>query len=227
MQPVVTISASYGSGGAFIGPAVAEKLGVPFLDRAIPTAVANELGIPLEDALSRDEQVQGWLSRMLTAAAPATTDWMVGTVPPPGALLPDAHVHACTERAIREGIRERGGVLLGRAGAIVLRDHPTALHVRLDGHPERRVRQAMSLLGVSERDARDAMSRNDNARTAYVRHYYRTDPASPEHYHLVLDSTLIGHDDCAELILAAAAARRRAQAGQPDQSNGQAQPQPQ
>jgi cytidylate kinase len=226
MRPVVTISASYGSGGAFIGPAVAEKLGVPFLDRAIPTAVAGELGIPLEDALSRDEQVQGWLSRMLTATAPATTDWMVGAVPPPGALLPDSHVHACTERAIRDGIRERGGVILGRAAAIVLRDHRAALHVRLDGNPERRVWQAMRMLGISERAARDAMSRNDSARTAYVKHYYRTDPASPEHYHLVLDSTLIGHDDCVEIILAAAAARRRAQEERPEQSDGHA-PSPQ
>ncbi|GAA0903027.1 cytidylate kinase-like family protein [Pseudonocardia zijingensis] len=224
MRPVVTISASYGAGGAFIGPAVAERLGVPFLDRAIPTAVANELGIPLEDALSRDEQVQGWLARMLTAAAPATTDWMVGAVPPPGALLPDAHLHACTERAIREGIRDRGGVILGRAAAIVLHDHPTALHVRLDGAPERRIRQAMDMLGVSEQEAREALRRNDEARTAYVRHYYRTDPASAEHYHLVLDSTLIGHDDCVELILAAADARRRA--AEQGRSNGRAEHQP-
>jgi hypothetical protein len=49
-----------------------------------------------------------------------------------------------------------------------------------------------------------------------VRHFYRTDPASPEHYHLVLDSTRIPHDDCIEIIIAAAAAvRRRADAGQP------------
>jgi len=224
MRHVVTISASYGAGGAFVGPAVAEKLGVPFLDRAIPVAVANELGIPLEDALSRDEQVQGWLSRMLVAAAPASTDWMIGAAPPAGALLPDGHLHACTERAIRTGIRERGGVILGRAAAIVLRDHPTALHVRLDGDPERRVRQAMSLLGVSEREARTAIARNDNARTAYVRHFYRTDPANPELYHLVLDSTQLPPDDCTEIIVKAAIAREQVHAG-PDRPSGQPQPQ--
>ena len=224
MRHVVTISASYGAAGAFIGPAVAEKLGVPFLDRAIPVSVANDLRIPLEDALSREEQVQGWLDRMLRVAAPLSQQ-VVMVSPPPGALLPDEQVHACTERAIRAGIRERGGVILGRAAAIVLRDHPTALHVRLDGAPERRVRQAMKLLGVSEREARVAMAHNDNARTAYVRHFYRTDPASPEHYHLVLDSTRIPHDHCTEIIIAAAAALRRAHAGQREQFDGQPQPQ--
>lgn len=212
MRHVVTISASYGSGGAFIGPAVAEKLGVPFLDRAIPRAVASELGIPVEDALNRDEHVQGWLTRMLTAAAPASSDWMIGVSPPPGALLPDAHFHACTERVIRSGIREHGGVILGRAAAIVLRDHYTALHVRLDGDPERRIRQAMSLLGVGEREARDAMARNDSARESYVRHFYRTDAGGPEHYHLVLDSTRISTEDCTDIIVKAAEARSRVHA---------------
>jgi cytidylate kinase len=212
MRHVVTISASYGAGGAIVGPAVAEKLGVPFLDRAIPVAVADDLQIPLEDVLSRDEQVQGWLTRILSAAAPASADWMIGVTPPPGALLPDAHFHACTERAIRAGIREHGGVILGRAAAIVLRDHATALHVRLDGDPDRRVRQAMTMLGVGEEEARDAMARNDSARTAYVRHFYRTDPAGPEHYHLVLDSTRIPLEDCTELIVRAAVARTRVHA---------------
>jgi Cytidylate kinase-like family len=224
MRHVVTISASYGAGGAFVGPAVAEKLGVPFLDRAIPVAVANDLRIPVEDALNREEQVQSWLTRMLTSAAPYSAQWMIGTTPPPGALLPDEHVHACTERAIHAGVRERGGVVLGRAAAIVLREHPTALHVRLDGDPERRVRQAMRLLGVSERQARDALTRNDHARTAYVRHFYRTDPASPEHYHLMLDSTRIALEDCTEIIVAAALARGRAQAGRQEQPDGSHQP---
>ena len=48
---VVTISATYGAAGSVVGPAVAERLGVPFLDRAIPTAVANDLGISLEEAM--------------------------------------------------------------------------------------------------------------------------------------------------------------------------------
>lgn len=225
MGHVVTISASYGAGGAFVGPAVAEKLGLPFLDRAIPTAVAKDLGISLEEALNREEQVQSWLMRMLSAAAPLSSQWVIGFEPPPGALLGDGDVHACTERAVRAAVREQGGVILGRAAAIVLRDHPTALHVRLDGAPERRVRQAMRLLGVGEREAREALVRNDDARTAYVRHFYRTDPASIEHYHLVLDSTRIGLDTCTDIIVSAAGALGRSR---PEVAEGpHSRPQPQ
>ncbi len=47
---IVTISASYGAGGPEVGPAVAERLGLPFHDRAIPAQVAGRLGVSQDDA---------------------------------------------------------------------------------------------------------------------------------------------------------------------------------
>jgi cytidylate kinase len=206
---VVTISATYGAGGAFVGPAVAERLGVPFVDRAIPVAVANDLGIPVDDALSRDERVRGWLSRIVAAAAPLGAEYMIDPEHDRSVLLTDGAVLRCTEGVIRKAIHTGGGVILGRAAAIVLRDHPGAFHVRLDGDPERRVRQAMHTQGIAEHEARDAMARNDKARVAYVRHFYGADPADPRHYHLVVDSTRVPVETCTEMIVAAAEACER------------------
>jgi hypothetical protein len=201
---VVTISATYGAGGGLVGPAVADRLGVPFVDRAIPVAVANDLGITVDDALSRDERVEGWLSRMLATTAPLSAEWMVASDRPQTAVLSDAAVLRCTEGAIRRAVSSGGGVILGRAAAIVLRDLPGAVHVRLDGAPDRRAQQATTLLGTTEREARDAMIRNDKARAAYVRHFYGADPASPQHYHVILDSTRVPLQACADIIVAAA-----------------------
>ena len=203
---VVTISATYGAGGGLVGPAVAEQLGVAFVDRAIPVAVAGDLGIPVDDALSRDERVKGWLSRMLAATAPLSVEYMIEPDHDRSVLLSDAEVLRCTEGAIRKAVCTDGGVILGRAAAIVLDGHPGCLHVRLDGDPGRRVAQAVALTGISEREARIALQRNDKARVAYVRHYYGADPASPRHYHLVLDSTRVPLAACTEIIVAAARA---------------------
>lgn len=197
---VVTLSAAYGAGGGIVGPAVAESLGVPFIDRAIPARVATDLGVTLEDALEHDDQCKGWLQRVLSAAAPLSSDFMIGYAPPRTALLPDTEFVACTEAAIRATIAEQGGVILGRAAALVLREHPTARHVRLDGPVERRVRHAMRTLDLSEEEARDALERNDSARTGYVRHFYRTDPADPRHYDMLLDSTRMSTETCVKLI---------------------------
>ena len=47
-RPVVTIAALYGAAGSVIGPQVAERLGVAFLDRGITEAVAARTGLPEE-----------------------------------------------------------------------------------------------------------------------------------------------------------------------------------
>ena len=67
--PLVTISASYGAGGSQVGPALAERLGVEFLDRAIPTRVADRLGCTLDDALAHDESLGDAIGRLASSFA--------------------------------------------------------------------------------------------------------------------------------------------------------------
>lgn len=221
MAPVVTISATYGAGGSVIGPALAERLGVPFLDRAIPEEVAERIGCSLEDVLEHDDRAPVGLGRLLSSAArlPSVTLGSVDTVfigatNAEGRLLYDQEFVEHTERVIA-AVGESGGVVLGRAGAIVLADHPTALHVRLDGARHLRLRRAAALreAGRFEALARDTaaeaewrpptlreLDANDRARSAYVRRFYRADPAHPKHYQAVLDTTLITHATCVDII---------------------------
>ena len=56
---LVALSGAYGAGGSRIGRMLADRLGVPFLDRAIPAAVAEELAVPLDDAQAHDERLGG------------------------------------------------------------------------------------------------------------------------------------------------------------------------
>jgi cytidylate kinase len=107
-----------------------------------------------------------------------------------------------TERVIREHA-DRGAVVLGRAAAIVLREHPGALHVRLDGSPEARIAQSVSR-GLERADAVRLQRDSDRAREAYVRHFYGADARDPALYHLVIDSTAIPLDTVVEVIVAAA-----------------------
>ncbi|NUR85061.1 MAG: cytidylate kinase-like family protein [Nonomuraea sp.] len=203
---VVTISATYGTAGSLIGPAVAERLDVPFVDRAIPSAVAQELGCTLEEALVHDDRAEHGLSRLLSGAMrlPTVTFggvdmYVPGTLP----LAPEEFVRR-TERMMTDMAREHGGVFLGRAGALVLRDHPGALHVRLDGPIERRVRRTAEFNEVGEREARRIIEDNDRARDAYVRHFYHADAAQSCLYHLTVDSTTIPVESCVELVVTAA-----------------------
>jgi cytidylate kinase len=200
---LVTLSATYGAGGSQVGPALAQRLGVDFLDRAIPNKVAERLSIPLDEALAHDESLGDAIGRLSSSFAllPELAGAMVHAD-----LLAEEDYRRETERAIREHAAH-GAVVLGRAGQMVLREEPGALHVRLDGPPERRLRQAMVLEGVDEETAKRHMRETDRARQAYVQHFYGADPSDCGLYHLVLDSTQLPLDACVELIARAAQVR--------------------
>src|SRR5438067_4676707 len=113
--PVVTISATYGSGGTVVGPAVAEQLDVPFLDRAIPAAVAHSLSVPLAQVLEHDERRPGVLERVIRAMAIGGTPYGGELPPSPGDRMSDVFKLG-TEQAIHQMANTTGGVILGRAG---------------------------------------------------------------------------------------------------------------
>jgi cytidylate kinase len=198
VSTVVTISASYGAGGSWIGPQVAERLGWRFIDRAIPVQVAERLDVPVEHAEVHDETAAPRFTRLL-ARLPNTS----------GVVVPEAITDTfCreTERLLIEAAGAGDVVVLGRAGSFVLRDRPGALHVRLDGPAEARVFQAMRVEGIDEDEARRRQRDSDRARIDYVKHFYRSDPRDPANYHLVLDSTVVPLSTCVELIVIAAQA---------------------
>jgi cytidylate kinase len=203
---VVTLSAAYGAGGSQVGPEVAERLGVDFVDRAIPTGVAERLAVPLREAVERDETIGGWFTRALLSFG-QVGPVLAGSAPPAGAMIGEDAFCQATEQVLRERAAGEGAVILGRAGAIVLRDHPTALHVRLTGPRDARIEQGMLIEGVDRATAERHADETDRARETYVRHFYRCDARDAKHYHLVIDSTAIPLGACVDLVVEAARAR--------------------
>ncbi len=203
---VVTISASYGAGGAEIGPAVAERLGLPFHDRAIPAQVAGRLGVPVAEAEANDETVVRGIWRLV--ASLGTMPDPVGGVLPTSALPDERAYRQQTERLLLEIADGPGGVVLGRAAAMVLGQRADTLHVRLDGPQERRLEAVVARSGRPWDEVRREMETNDRAREAYVRHFYRCDPASADNYHLVVDTTALSLSAVTDVIVTAAQDRR-------------------
>lgn len=187
-----------------VGHRLAERLGVPFVDRAIPAQVAERLDVSVDDAAAHDEQApDSFLDRLLRGFI--GTDIGVPAPLPPESFTSEDFRKATEEVLLRQAATGEG-VILGRAGMVVLREDPRVLRVRLHGPPERRVRQAMAIGGVDEQTASDALPRLDRAQTDYVRQFYGADIHDCGLYHLVIDSTSVELDACVELIAAAARA---------------------
>jgi MFS family permease/cytidylate kinase len=211
---VVTISASFGAGGTEVGPAVASRLELPFLDRAVPLRVAELLGVSPGDARAHDQQVQGAMIRSLVNLIGAPVAFGPCGLQTRPADDEEAFRQA-TEKVLWELAAGPGGVILGRAGAVVLASCPGALHVRLDGPAAERASRAAARQGISQEAAWQQLNQTDRARTAYARHLYGTDPADPRLYHLVIDTTAVPLGACADAIAALATASADAGGGKP------------
>jgi cytidylate kinase len=200
----VTIAASFGAGGSVVGPAVAERLELPFIDRAIPVSLAERLEHPLGEALAEDERHENAVRHLLDRAV-AHSGLFLGVPVPLDHLGGDRHV-AESEEAIRRLAAGKGAVILGRAAVFVLKGRPNVLHVRLDGPVEDRRRQAMRHEGLDYRAAAARQLQADRARAAYVSHFHPDAGAWEDirHYHLTIDGTALSLDLCAEMITSAA-----------------------
>jgi cytidylate kinase len=197
---LVTVSASYGAGGSVVAPALADHLGVPFLNRATSRSGGIEGDEPCFERLVPEESDLTPVHRLLASFTHAMPTGP--TQSPPSAHHHDQSLRRQCEQGIR-GLADAGaGVILGRAAAVVL-GKQRGFHVRLDGPAELRLVQGAEVEGVSRDEARRHMNAADRARTAYVRRLYRADPADPRHYHLLIDSTAVPLDAVTEIIVRA------------------------
>lgn len=201
---LITVSAAYGAGGSIVALALASRLGLSFLQRVTTSEGHMAEPGPCDEQLSAEEVKATPVHRMLahlTQAMPAGP-----TQSPPSTHHQDEHLRGHGEAGIHRLLAGGGGVILGRAAAVVL-GKDRGYHVRLDGPAERRAAQGAAIEGISAAEARARLRAADKARTAYVRRLYRADPADPSLYHLVIDSTAVPLDTVIDLIIAAVQSR--------------------
>lgn len=207
---LVAISAAYGAAGSRIGPAVARRLDVPFVDRGIPLAVADRLDVSVEDALAHEERASGsLLERLLSGFQGADTG---APAPLPADLVRAEDFHHAAREVLLAQARTGEGVILGRGAVAALRDDPRVLRVRLTGPVPRRIEQALRL-GAPDRDtAKRGLRQLDRAHADYLRQFYDVDIDDPSLYHLVIDATAFAPELVVDLIASAAVelATRRA-----------------
>jgi Cytidylate kinase-like family len=199
---LVAVSAAYGAAGSHIAPAVAQRLGVPFVDRAIPLEVADRLEIPVEDALAHEERPGGSLVERLLSGFRGADTGAPAPLPPDIVSAEDFH------RASREVLLARAatgdGVILGRGAVAALREDPRVLRVRLTGPVNRRIEQALRLGAPGREAAERALRQLDRAHADYLRQFYDVDIDDSSLYHLVIDATAFAPEIVIDLIAQAA-----------------------
>lgn len=198
---LITISREFGAGGSLVAERVAGALGWRVADNDFVARVAARAGLSEATVASRDERAPGfreWLLRALSRAAP---ELVVPAEQSPPAELEEAALVRVTESVVADLAAEGRVVLVGRAAPAVLARKEDALHVRVVAPRADRIRAVMARHQVTPAEAQRMMDDTDRNRQRYHREYYDRDWADPTHFHLVLNTGLLGYDGASAVIV--------------------------
>ena len=91
-------------------------------------------------------------------------------------------------------------VIVGRGANIITAKLKNVFHVRLVAPLEHRIKHIREYFGMSVKEAEEYTTREEAARKKYVKSYFFKDIDDPVHYHLILNTHLLGYDGAAEVI---------------------------
>ena len=150
MKKIITISREFGSGGRFIGEALAKELNFAFYDKNIIEQVAQETGLSEkyiaergEYALSHNRFSYGFIGRTMQ-----------------GNSVDDLIYQAQTN--IICDLAEKGNcVIVGRCADYILRNRSDVLNVFIHGNKAEKAQRIMNLYGKTEQEALVLMKDTD------------------------------------------------------------------
>ena len=203
-QFVITINRELGSGGRTIGEKLAEKLGVPFYDKALIQGLKEKYELTTEEIERLKGQQHNWwadfkrsLKLMPSYAAP---QYISGKTAMPDFLITDDIFQAETE--ILKGIADDGScVIAGRSGFHIFRDHPNHLSILIQASMDYRVSRLMKKQSISAEEARKIIDEVDEGRENYVKKYTGSSRYDTRNYQLVINVDGHSEDEIVEMIL--------------------------
>ena len=192
MSTTINIGRSFGSGGGYVGQAVAEKLGIPFYDNELISKAAQESGY--SPSIFEGGERKRSIFSFSSFFASGRMSYMDGS------YINDDVLFKVQSDVIRS-IGEKGdAVIIGRCADYILRDFP-CLNVFVTGSMEYRISRIIQSENMTEEEAERLIRKKDRIREAYYNYYTMGSWGSASNYHLCLDSSVLGIEGTADYII--------------------------
>jgi cytidylate kinase len=197
---LITISRQYGAGGSEVAHLVATRLGWTVVDNEIVDRVARRAGLAPRVVAEQDERAPGFVERLAQALLASSQEF---AVPEMGIAVrsEDPNLVKLTELVVHEIAEEGRAVLVGRAAPAVLGKEFPAIHVKLVAERAWRLQLAMREEQLDEKTALRRLTDLDGQRARYHKEHYGRDWDDPVHFHLTLNTGLLGLEGAADIIV--------------------------
>jgi len=195
---VVTISRQFGAGGKTLGQKVADKLGYSFADNAIIQRVAQEANVSADWVTAFEKEAGTWVNKIVSGMVSRR---MLSRVLKDERGYLDEKIYLDYLVLIIAQMADEGDVvILGRGSQYILDDHPDATHILLVNDFEHRVGFIKEHYDVTEKRARQWVSREDQRRINLYKRLSKADYNDPGHYHMVLNMARVGMDEACDMV---------------------------
>lgn len=91
-------------------------------------------------------------------------------------------------------------IVIGRGGNFITAKLKNSFHVRLIAPIEQRILHVMELYNLGRKEAESFIKKDEAAKENFIFANFRQKPDQLVHYHIVLNTGLVLHDECAKII---------------------------
>jgi cytidylate kinase len=221
------MSGNIASGAREVGQAVAQDLGVDFVDQQLMVQAAQRCGVPVGTMAEHDERrggfrerLAGMLRTVLERSAASGADPITGATGLEAVLsrtyadmaaeqpqLSDSLYLETMTVLIRELAARGNVVILGRGSQMILEDMPRALHVLCVAPRKLRAHRLAERDEIGMEDAMRRTGESDRARCAFYKKFWHVEVEDPKLYDLTIDTARLSYEAATQIIVAAARAK--------------------
>ncbi|MBX4268069.1 AAA family ATPase [Clostridium estertheticum] len=195
---VITINHKFGSGGAYLGQRIAERLNMLYIDHQIIDMTARKLNISSEEVTAGDEKPTSFWHSLLQYLAYIDTNTYAALDSKP---MTNHQIFNAEAEAILELYKGKSAVILGRGSSYILADHPRHVSIFLYADSAYRASRIQEINNISEQESLKLVKSTDKMRDIYIREMTGHELEDACQYHLSLDTGILGLDETEKIIL--------------------------
>ena len=201
---VITINRELGSGGRTVGRILAEKLGVPYYDKALTKPLEEKFDMSIDQIEKLKGSNRSWwesIKRVLILGEDAANSSEYYDEEKKKLVTSEAVLKA--EKEILQSIAdEESCVIAGRSAFYVMNGFPNRLNVLIQASMDFRIQRLINKRGISEKEAKKIILEVDEGREEYLKNNARTSRYDTRNYDLVIKMDGKTEEEAVNVILA-------------------------
>ena len=189
---IINIGRQFGGGGLGVASELGRKLEIPVYDRELIAKAAQDSGFSAALFEQSDEKRRIFsLSAIFTSIYSSPTE----------NYMSDKGLFEIQCETIRRIAGQGSAIIVGRCSDYILRDMDCTLNVFLTSPLEERVKRICERHGLCEEKAEALILQKDKAREEYYNYYTFGNWGVASTYDLCIDSSILGIEGTADLII--------------------------